>query len=166
MKTDIDSLETKFFVISEDLNYKEVSNLDDATNVRPKPYLIVKKKVIGKTKSIYDKGHYAHSRYIFYNDSLKITTIKNSGWRLKSITEVKDRSRNVVYSISDPKGEIRRFSNEELDTDWSKFFQISGICNILKMIRELAYYPDWTYYELKRENNSLKKKVEELQSKL
>lgn len=69
MKTDIDSLETKFFVISEDLNYKEVSNLDDATNVRPKPYLIVRKDIIGKTKSIYDNGHYAHSRYIFFNDS-------------------------------------------------------------------------------------------------
>ena len=176
----IDSLETKIYAIYDDLTYKEVITIESGFNSRPKPLFVVVKKNKGKTESLFNDKFFAHSQYTFYDNTLKEISINISDWVLLKVFEPENRSREVFYSISDPLGEIREISNLFLNkNDWTEYFQINGICRIIKLLREISKYPDWSYYDLMKENefmketiinltkeiNSLKEKLKEFESK-
>ena len=159
----IDSLESKIYAVFDNLSYKEVDSIESGYNSRPKPFFVVTKKNKGKTKSLFNNDFFAHSQYTFYDKNINQITINISDWVLLKVYEPENRSREVLYSISDPLGEIRDISNLSLYNDyWSKCFQIDGICKIIELIREISKYPDWSYYDLAKENESLKKTIEKL----
>jgi hypothetical protein len=163
----IDSLETKIYAVYDDLTYKEVNSIETGFNSRPKPYFVLRKQNKGKTKSLFNDDFFAHSQYTFYDKTLKTTTINISNWVLLGVNEPENRSREVLYSISDPLGEIRHISNLLLNkNNWSEYFQIDGVCRIIKLIREISKYPDWSYYDLMKENESLKTTIKELTSEI
>ena len=66
----IDSLETKYFAVFDDLNYVEISSLDSSSKIRPTPFFVVEKKNIGKTISLFNEKFFAHSNYRFYDLNL------------------------------------------------------------------------------------------------
>jgi len=163
----IDSLETKIYAVYDDLTYKEVNSIETGFNSRPKPYFIILKQNKGRTKSLFNDDFFAHSQYTFYDKSLKPITINISDWVLLGVNEPENRRREVLYTISDPLGEIRVISNLSLNrNNWSEYFQIDGICRIIKLIREISKYPDWSYYDLMNENESLKMTIKELTSEI
>ena len=163
----IDSLETKIYAVYNDLTYKEIISIEKGFATRPKPFFIVLKENKGKTISLFNDDFFSHSRYTFYNSNLEPTTINVEDWVLLKAYEPKNRSREVFYSISDPLGEIREISNLELNkNDWTEYFQINGICNIIKLVREISKFPDWSYYDLMRENEELKLTTNELLDKI
>ena len=158
-----DSLETKIYAVYDNLTYKVVKSIENGYNSRPKPFFVVTKKNKGKTKSLYNDEFFAHSQYTFYDNKLKQTTINISDWVLVKVYEPENRSREVFFSISDPLGEIRDISNLSLNSGvWSEYFQIDGVCKILELIRAISKYPDWTYYDLAKENESLKETIKKL----
>tara|TARA_B110001469_G_C9448886_1_gene226887 strand:+ start:75 stop:626 length:552 start_codon:yes stop_codon:yes gene_type:complete len=159
----IDSLETKIYAVYDNLEYKEVNSIENGYNSKPKPFFVVEKKNKGKTTSLFNSEFFAHSQYTFYNKNIKQTTINISDWLLLKVFEPRNRSREVFYSISDPLGEIREISNLSLNpNNWSKYFQIDGVCKIIELIREISKCPDWSYYDLAKENESLKETIEKL----
>ncbi len=161
----VDSLESKVYVVFKDLSYKEVTTLKKGKKARPKPILIVLKENKGQTQSFY-KGFFAHSKYTIHDCSLNEINIEESGWILLNVNELEERKRKVIYEISDPTGEVREISNLDLHPSWPEYFQIEGICKIVKYLRKISVYPDWTYCDLKVENEKLKFRVEELESQL
>lgn len=163
----IDSLETKYFAVFDDLNYVEISSLDSSSKIRPTPFFVVEKKNIGKTISLFNEKFFAHSNYRFYDLNLNEFIFIESGWQLRNVIETMDRSRSVIYQISDPTGEMRNISNLMLNPQsWSEYFQIEGICKIILFIRDLTRYPDWNYYDLANMNKELDKENKELKMKI
>ena len=81
----IDSLETKYFAVINDLTFKEVRSLEDAFKIRPFPYFAVKKENIGQTKSLFEDKFFSHSKYTLYDKDLNTFQINESNWRLIGI---------------------------------------------------------------------------------
>lgn len=163
----IDSIEKKVYSVYDDLTYKEVNTIEGGFNSRPKPFFVVLKNNKGKTKSLFNDEFFAHSEYTFYDNTLKQTTVNISDWVLLKVFEPENRSREVFYSISDPLGEVRDISNLSLNkNNWGEYFQIDGICRIIKLLREISKYPDWSYYDLMKENELLKKTIENLSTEI
>ncbi len=169
----IDTLETEYFSIMVDFSFKKIAGLELAFNSNPKPLLAVKKENKGSTKSLFNEEYFAHSKYSFFDEKFQPYKFCENNWELISINELETRDRIVFYEISDPKGEVKEISNLCLNSEnWSEYFQIQGICNIMKLILELSNYPDWSYYELlknnlvlKRENRKLLSIINELEKK-
>jgi hypothetical protein len=163
----IDSLETKLYAVHDDLTYREVDSLENGFKARPTPYFAILKENVGRTESLFNGDFFAHSKYTFYDAALNQTKIIISDWSLLKVIESRTRNREVIYSISDPEGEIRDITNLTLNKgDWSAYFQIDGICKIVKMLREISIYPNWTYYDLKKENDISRLKIDELNLKV
>lgn len=170
----IDTLETEYFSIMDDLSFKRVAGLELAFKFMPKPLFAVKKENKGSSKSKFNNEYFAHSKYSFYDENLNPYKVFKKGWELININEPEIRDRLVFYEISDPKGDVKEISNKSLNAaNWSEYFQIEGICNIIRLLEELSNYPDWSYFELikrnlelKRENNRLLVKINELEKKI
>ncbi len=164
---EIDKLETEFFAIMQDLSSKEIADVNILNKIRPNPIFIVKKENKGKTKSLFSDEFFAHSRYTLLDTNLRDYSFSESNWRLLSIFEPIDRSRKVVYRIADPNGEAREISNLDFNSmNWTEYFQIDGICKIIKYMRQLSHYPDWTYFDLIKENDTLKEENRYLNAKI
>ena len=173
LNSTIDTSETEFFSIMDDFSYKKIAGLELAFKFEPKPQFAVKKENKGSTKSLFNEQYFAHSKYTFFDENLKPYKFCKNNWELININELETRNRFVLYEISDSKGVVKEISNLSLNSeDWSEYFQIQGICNIMKLIEELSKYPDWSYYELiksnllfKRENQKLLSIINELEKK-
>lgn len=160
----MDYLETKYFAVNEDFSFIEVTSVENGfAAILPQPFIVIMKENKGRTKSIFNDEFFAHSKYTFFDNTIKQTTVTFSNWKLTSVNEQQNRSREVLYYISDPLGKVRKFSNLVLNSDdWFEYFQIGGICKILKMIKEISIYHDWTSYDLKNENEALKLMIKDL----
>jgi len=157
-----------------DFTFKKIAGLELAFKFEPKPLFAVKKENKGSTKSLFNEQYFAHSNYLFFDEKFKPFKYSKNNWELININEPETRNRLVFYEISDPKGEVKEISNLSLNSEnWSEYFQIQGICNLMKLIEELSKYSDWSYFELikrnlllKRENCKLLSVINELEKKM
>lgn len=167
LNSTIDTLETEIFSIMSDFSFKKVAGLELAFNFEPKPLFAIKKENKSSTKSLFNEEYFAHSEYSFFDEELKPYKFCKNNWELININEPETRNRLVFYQISDSKGKVKEISNLSLNSEnWSEYFQIQGICNILKIIEELSDYPDWSYFELIKRNLELKQENRKLLSKI
>lgn len=166
----IDSLETKTYAIYDDLTYEEVETISSGFKKKPKPFIVVVKKNKGKTQSLFSNGFFAHSEYEIYNESLQEIKVNMSGWVLSDIVEAEGRWRRVDYLISDPLGEIKRVTNNDLSSNWSDYFQIDGICRIIGVLKKISIYKNWSDYRIKENKllnaSILKIKIQKLESEI
>ena len=161
----IDSLDTKMYAVDHDMAYKEITSIEHGFSGSPKPFILVMKENKGKTKSLFNDQYFAHSKYTFFDTTLAETTVKMSDWTLVQVFEPEVRRREAIYTISDPKGKILEISNSSFsieDAIRNENFQIGGICNILKFLKKLSSYPDWTFFEVMKENQELKATLKKL----
>lgn len=165
----IDDTKDGYYLFFIDLNFEEVDietfyKMEKEWNGR-EIYFKVQKYNIGSTKSFYN-GYFAHSDYRFYDYRNQNIMVKEGGFTLWSINEKKDRSREVIYQVLDGKYRNRKLLNTELDTNWTVFFQIEGIKNILLFLRDLGNIEGFEVYDMKQEIKKLKKLNKDLTIKL
>ncbi|PWD99601.1 hypothetical protein DDZ16_09120 [Marinilabilia rubra] len=46
--------------------------------------------------------------------------------------------------------------------NWSLYYRVSGLCNLLKYFETFFKYPDWDYFDLKNEYKELQKEYNKL----
>lgn len=165
----IDDPKDAYFIFFEDLNFEEVEKknfdkLDKDWNGKV-IYFKVHKYNTGTTQSFY-RGFFAHSGYKFYDHKNQEINVYEGGFRLWSIYEKIDRSREVIYYIIDSKNRNRQFLNTELSRNWSDFFQIEGIKSILLLLRDLGNIKGFEVYDMRQENATLKVLNKKLTNKL
>jgi hypothetical protein len=160
----LESLETEIYAIADNLKFKRAVSIENAFNSRPTPILVVRKEYKGQTKSLFNDDYFIHSKYTFYDETLDVSTMNISDWVLLKATEPQNRSREMLYSIADPLGEVRNLSNIDLNPNNKyEYFHIEGVCKIIELLRNISKYPDWSYYDLMEENILLKKRIEILE---
>ncbi len=163
----IDSKETGYYVIFENFTSKEVTSEKDAFELFPNRIMVIKKYNSGYTMSFFNSKYFSHSQYAFWYQGLKVKPYNQNGWVLKNITEPKNRRREAIFTIFDPKGESRKFLNLDLSSAWSDYFQVEGICKMLILIKErMSIFSCWNHYDLHEENEELKLKIANLKSEL
>ena len=156
----IDSLETKIYVVEPDLSFSEIPSLTDIPWERMSPLLVIRKSNKGYTKSLFNDQFFAHSKYEQFNTKGQPTFYSEKGWQLRDIIEREDRSRGSSFAIADPTGVARRFYNLELDSNWSVYFQMEGIINSIKLLREFTSFSSWSHYDLFLANQKLQADLE------
>lgn len=145
---EIDTLETRIYVIAHDLTYHVVATVEDALHQRPRPLLVVVKSNNGRTQSLYNADYFAHSTYQLLRPRTTDAFYEEQGWKLLQISEPRNRSRASFATIADPTGTTKLLHNEELAPgNWPTFFQLPGICNTLRLLRLLAAYQSWEHFE-------------------
>ncbi|WP_375560662.1 hypothetical protein ACE193_23710 [Bernardetia sp. OM2101] len=144
----LDTTETSYYAIFENLEYVEVIDIKTAFKQKPKPIFAIRKQNCGVTRSQYNEDFYAQSSYDFYNEDEQSYSIDKSNWKLFSVVEPRGFQRNTLYEISDPNNEKRKFSHY-----WQNCFQIEGIINVIKFIQELSEYSDWKHFDEAKPNS-------------
>lgn len=147
LNASIDNPATRVYAVFHDLSFKEAPTVEAAAALRPCPILLVVKSNTGRTQSLYSQDYFAHSAYRFIQPGRSTPYYDEQGWKLLRVGEPQDRSRNCYLTIADPTGAENVLHNATLNSNWSLFFQIEGICNALRLIRYLAPYQNWQQFE-------------------
>lgn len=138
----LDTLETSYYAIFENLEYVEVIDLQTAFKQNPKPIFAIKKENYTKSYSLYNENFISHSKYTLYNIDMSEYLVQESNWKLLNINERVGWCRETLYTISDP-NQVSKVISSKILSNGLDYYQIEGIIKIIKLLKDLSKYDSW-----------------------
>lgn len=169
----IDKQITRYYAIRDNLDLLEVESIDFAKSLPFEIKGVVQTDLFDTTQDDFGRGYFHHYDYVFYNADGNLEHFALGKWKITEIQEDKGYWQAIRYGVRDPMGIVRSFYFKH-ENGYEFCAGIEGVKKFIKLkFAQFAQLGSWNEVDLlnevkmlKKENESLLKKIEALNEKL
>lgn len=138
-------IRTRYYAITHDLEIQEVKAIDYSTRNEVQYWVV---EYYGKH---FQPPHWRRYQYEIFDSQGNVTSkFSNKGWTLVCIDTIGD-SGSVIFRGADPKGRVIYKGMDK---------QIKGVVKAISFLEELSHFASWEEYQLRKENEELRKTLD------